>query len=175
MKRVYLIFIAFLVLISFSCRKDDITTDSSAQLSFSTDTLVIDTVFSTLGSTTKRLLVYNRNNSKVNISSISLDGGAGSQFRINVDGASGNSHNDIEIEANDSLFIFIEVTIDPSSSNDLFIVEENLRFITNGNNQTVRLVAWGQDAHYFVANQFSSKRVFTINLCSRFMVHLKII
>ncbi|MCB9360964.1 MAG: hypothetical protein H6587_06110 [Flavobacteriales bacterium] len=156
MKNILFIFIALLTIVSFSCRKDDVITDASAQLSFSTDTLIIDTVFTTIGSTTKRLMVYNKNNSKINISSISLDGGASSQFRINVDGASGNIHKDIEIEANDSLFIFIEVTIDPNAVNDLFIVKENLRFITNGNNQSVALVAWGQDAHYFVANQFSS-------------------
>lgn len=156
MKKVLFILIGLLIIVSFSCRKDDFITDTNAQLSFSTDTLLIDTVFTTIGSTTKRLMVYNRNDSKIRISSISLDGGSNSQFRINVDGASGNIHNDIEIEANDSLFIFIEVTIDPNATNDLFIVKENIRFITNGNNQSVALVAWGQDAHYFVANQFSS-------------------
>lgn len=156
MKKVLFILIGLLIIVSFSCRKDDVITDTNAQLSFSTDTLLIDTVFTTLGSTTKRLMVYNRNDSKIRISSISLDGGESSQFRINVDGASGNIHTDIEIEANDSLFIFIEVTIDPNATNDLFIVKENIRFITNGNNQSVALVAWGQDAHYFVANQFSS-------------------
>lgn len=142
-------------IVTFSCRKDEVTVDPNASLSFSTDTLIIDTVFTTIGSTTKRLMVYNRNNEKVVISSISLDGGQNSQFRINVDGASGNIHKDIEIEANDSIFIFIEVTIDPTANNDLFFVEENLRFITNGNNQAVRLIAWGQDAHYFVAKKFS--------------------
>lgn len=156
MKKLFFIIIVLISVLSFSCRKDEVITDSSAQLSFSTDTLLIDTVFTTMGSTTKRLMVYNRNNSKIRISSISLDGGINSPFRINVDGFYGNIHQDIEIEANDSLFIFIEVTIDPNSSNDLFVVNENIRFITNGNNQSVALVAWGQDAHYFVANQFSS-------------------
>ncbi|MCB9335908.1 MAG: hypothetical protein H6586_07150 [Flavobacteriales bacterium] len=155
MKKITGIFILILAIVfAFSCRKDEIITDSSAKLNFSTDTLVIDTVFTTIGSTTKRLMVYNRNNQKINISSISLDGGQGSQFRINVDGTSGNIHNDIEIEANDSIFIFIEVTIDPTSGNNPFVVEETLRFITNGNNQTVTLLAWGQDAHYFTPKVF---------------------
>ena len=148
------ILVILITVVTFSCRKDDIITDASASLNFSTDTLIIDTVFSTIGSTTKRLMVYNRNNEKIVISSISLDGGNDSQFRINVDGASGNMHKDVEIEANDSLFIFIEVTIDPTSGTNPFVVEENLRFITNGNNQTVLLVAWGQDAHYFTPKVF---------------------
>lgn len=142
-----------IVSFSFSCRKDLIEENSLAVLSFSTDSVLFDTVFTTLGSTTKRLKVYNRNNRKVIISNISLENGNNSQFRINVDGISGNTHSDIEIEGNDSLFIFIEVTIDPNSVLSPFVVNEKINFTTNNKKQSVQLAAWGQNAHYFVANR----------------------
>jgi len=148
-----ILFLGIVLFCTFSCRKDSIETSSSTSLNFSTDSILFDTVFTTLGSTTKRLKVYNRNNNKVVISNISLENGNNSQFRINVDGASGNSHSNVEIEGNDSIFIFIEVTIDPNSLLSPFVINETLHFTTNGNKQNVQLAAWGQNAHYFVANK----------------------
>jgi hypothetical protein len=151
-----ILFLLIIVSTTFSCRKDDIETSSSASLKFSTDTILFDTVFTTIGSTTKRLKIYNRNGSKLIISNISLSQGANSQFRINVDGVPGYSHTDVEIESNDSLFLFIEVTVDPNSLLSPFVVEEKINFTTNGNNQHVQLVAWGQNAHYFTPKNFVS-------------------
>ncbi len=148
-----ILFLITVVLFTFSCRKDSIETSSSVTLNFSTDTVLFDTVFATFGSTTQRLKIYNPSNNTVNISSISVGQGANSQFRINVDGISGNIHTDIEIEGKDSLFIFAEVTIDPNSATTDFIVGDQINFVTNGNNQSVELVAWGRNAHYYVANQ----------------------
>lgn len=151
-----LVFVAYFFTAFFSCRKDDVTTSANDKLNFSTDTLLFDTVFTTMSSTTKRLIVYNRNSDKIIISSIFIENGANSQFRINVDGASGNTHKDIEIEGNDSLFIFLEVTIDPNSVLSPFVVEDKIMFSTNGNNQSVQLLAWGQNAHYFTPKNFIS-------------------
>lgn len=147
-----LFFISVLTL-TFSCRKDGIEQSSSARLSFSTDSVLFDTVFTTFGSTTKRLKIYNPNSSPLNISSISVGNGTDSQFRINVDGVSGNSHKDVFIGAKDSLFIFAEVTIDPNNTLTPFVVNDNINFVVNGNNQHINLAAWGQNAHYFVANK----------------------
>jgi len=140
----------------FSCRKDEITTNPNSKLNFSTDTLLFDTVFTTLSSTTKRLKIYNRNSDKIIISSISIEKGANSQFRINVDGVSGNSHTNVEIDGNDSLFIFLEVTIDPNSILSPFVVDDKIIFNTNGNKQSVQLLAWGQNAHYFTPKRYAS-------------------
>ena len=147
-----ILFLITIVVSFFSCRKDGIETDPSVTLEFSSETILFDTVFATFGSTTKRLKVYNPSNKTVVISSLSVGNGANSQFRINVDGISGNIHTDIEIEGKDSLFIFAEVTIDPNSSFTDFIVEDKINFLTNGNTQSVDLVAWGRNAHYYVAN-----------------------
>ncbi len=148
-----ILFLFFLSTIFFACRKDEITNDSSHKLTFSTDSVLFDTVFTTFGSTTKRLKIYNRNNDAVIISDIYVDGGQNSQFRINVDGLSGNSHKNIRIEGKDSMFVFMEVTIDPNNTLSPFVVEDKIHFISNGNHQTVRMAAWGQNAHYYVANK----------------------
>jgi len=140
----------------FSCRKDEITTNPNSKLNFSTDTLLFDTVFTTMSSTTKRLKIYNRNSEKINISSIFIEKGANSQFRINVDGVSGNSHTNVDIDGNDSLFIFLEVTIDPNNILSPFVVDDKIIFNTNGNKQSVQLMAWGQNAHYFTPKNFFS-------------------
>ena len=82
-----------------SCKKDRITTDPSAKLSFSTQSILFDTVFTTVGSTTKTFLVYNRNSQSIKISSIQLARGTASNFRINVNGLKGVQFSNIEIRA----------------------------------------------------------------------------
>ncbi|MEO8146016.1 MAG: hypothetical protein ABI723_00200 [Bacteroidia bacterium] len=136
-----------------SCKKDTFITDSSAKLEFSEDTIIFDTVFVTMGSTNNQLIVHNNNNQKINISSIRLAGGTSSSFRINVDGTPGYIFKDIEIAANDSIFIFVEVTVDPTSGTLPFIITDSIVFETNGNMQDVDLVAWGQNAHFFHPNK----------------------
>lgn len=153
-KYISTISLLLIILTTFSCRKDDIITDTSARLSFSVDTLIVDTVFATIGSTTRRITVYNRNDKTINISTIAVAKGTGSQFRINVDGVTGNVHSNVEIEGNDSLFIFIEVTIDPNNVLSPFVVEDDIVFLTNNNQQKVHLAAWGQNAHYFTPKVF---------------------
>jgi hypothetical protein len=127
---------------------------SKENLNFSTDTIVFDTVFTTIGSTTKRLKIYNPSNSTLKIDEIELVGGSASPFRINVDGEKGTYHANLEMEKGDSLFIFVEVTLSVNNGNLPFIVEDRIRFKTNGKDQFVQLAVWGQDAyfHYSDAN-----------------------
>ena len=95
-----------------ACQSDDaLITDSSAKLEFSVDTLRFDTVFTELGSATKFIRVYNRHDNPINISEIRLEAGDQSFFRINVDGIPGDPATDIEVPANDSIYIFAEVLI----------------------------------------------------------------
>lgn len=146
-----LILLSFSLLLLIQCRKDEqFTTDSGARLEFSMDTILYDTIFTTLGSITKRFTVYNRNDRAVKISHIALMGGQASPFRINVDGSSGMSFTDVEILAKDSLFIFVEATLDANNQSNPLIIEDHISFLTNGNQQEVLLVAWGQDAEFHV-------------------------
>jgi hypothetical protein len=133
-----------------SCRKrDQISTDPALQLAFSTDTVYFDTVFTTVGSVTQRLRVYNQNKNKVNITSVQLAGGDQSNFRININGNPASVLNNIEIPGGDSIFLFIRVTVDPNNQNTPFVVADSILFSTNGNNQQVKLVAWGQNAFFY--------------------------
>lgn len=138
-----------------SCNKPNvIDTDPGHVLEFSNDTVIFDTVFTTIGSTTKQLMIYNRNAGTLNIDEITLAGGQDSPYTINLDGEAGTTFKNIEIPGGDSLFMFVRVTLDPSNQDNPLIINDSIRFYTNGNEQKVKLVSWGQDAHYILADRF---------------------
>ncbi|HET6226562.1 MAG TPA: choice-of-anchor Q domain-containing protein [Bacteroidia bacterium] len=137
--------ILFFIIFAAACRKDKFLTDG-ASLEFSNDTLTFDTVFRYAGSTTKQFRLYNNNKQPIKISSVYLAGGESSPFRINLDGISNVSFTDVEVPANDSLFIFVQVSVSPSQSNPL-LIKDSVVFETDGNTQNVKLVAIGQDVY----------------------------
>ena len=125
---------------------------SKKNLEFSVDTLVFDTVFTTVGSTTKQFKIYNNEKKTVQIDQIELMGGENSPFRMNVDGNIGTTLSNIRIEGKDSLFVFVEVTLDINSQSLPMIVEDSIRFRTNGKDQYVKLAVWGQDMYFHYSN-----------------------
>lgn len=152
MKFTYLIGVALLGVALASCDKEgDIITDGNFTLEFSLDTLRFDTVFTELGSATRSFKVYNRNDRPVRIGKVSLEGAAGAKFRMNVDGIPGDEVENVEIFGNDSIYVFVEVTIDPDEplSESPFVIEDKVSFQTGDKRQEVRLEAWGQNANYF--------------------------
>lgn len=155
MKKVQLfVFFAIILSVLQACKTDlDITSSTAAKLEFSTDTILFDTVFTSVGSITKRIKIYNRNKSAVSISKIDLvDSTSFARYRLNIDGFSGNHLRDIEIPAQDSIFGFIEITVKngSNSSNLPFFVSEQLVFETNTNIQKIEVLAFGQNAHFYV-------------------------
>jgi len=142
------------VFASQACKKEQhISDDPNLKLTFSTDTVMFDTVFTSLGSATHQLRIFNRSENDLNISSIRLIGGENSPYRFNLDGENGVEFYDKVIPAGDSLFSFLRVTINPNDMNSPFVVEDDLEFVTNGNKQTIKLLAWGQNANYIVADK----------------------
>jgi len=137
---------AFLFVLG-SCKKDRLLT-SGGELRFSTDTLTFDTVFTSLGSFTLGLKLFNPQGQKVNVSSVRLEKGNSSFFRLNVNGISGNQVNNLEVAPNDSIYVFATVKIDPTSANSPFIVEDRLIATLNGKEYSIPLFAYGQNAHY---------------------------
>lgn len=133
-----------------SCKKANLL--SSKNLEFSVDTLVFDTVFTTIGSTTKQFKIYNKENKPIKIDEIELVGGQNSPFRMNVDGLMGTKLTDLKLEGKDSLFVFVEVTLDINNQNLPMVVEDSIRFRTNGTDQYVKLAVWGQDFYYHYSN-----------------------
>lgn len=139
-----LLFLSILI----GCEKfDNYSTNPNHYLRFSTDTLSFDTIFSSIGSVTKQFTVYNPNNEALQIESIQLANPGKSGFRMNVDGRKGDSFRDIDIWKNDSLYVLVEVTIDPNKENQPFIIEDSILFYVNGNRQSVLLQAYGQNVH----------------------------
>jgi len=134
-----------------SCERYDLNRSQDARLAFSTDTVFFDTIFTSIGSTTKRFRIYNNDDQPIEVSSIELAGGAQSVFRLNIDGYASHKVSNIEIPPNDSLFIFVEVTLDPNNMDSILRIQDSIVFLTNGNLQDVDLVAWGQDVHFLHA------------------------
>ena len=145
------VFILLIVISATSCRKEEtISSDPNYKLQFSTDSVMFDTVFTTMGSVTKRLMVYNPNPNALIISRVSLAGGSNSPYTVNIDGASGSVVRNIEIAGKDSMYVFVRVTIDPLNENMPLVVKDSVIFETNGNYQDIDLLAWGQDAHFIL-------------------------
>ena len=156
-------YIVVLVILVFNsgCKKKN--SFSNGNLSFSRDTLVFDTVFTTIGSTTKQFKIYNNDNKAVNIDKIQLMGGENSPFRINVDGTPGKTFSSITLPGNDSLFVFIEVTLKVNNSTNPMVIEDSIRFTTNGVDQYVQLRVWGQDMYYHYSYLGPGNNVYDTN------------
>lgn len=152
MNKLLLLILSSSILIVLSCRKDSFITSKNASVNFSSDTLFFDTVFTSAGSITEAVKVINNNNQKLRLSDIKLMGGAGSYFAITIDGLPGPEQQDLELDANDSLYLFVAVTIKPGASNLPFIVQDSIQVSFNGNQKYIQLQAWGQNAH-FLRNQ----------------------
>ncbi|MBV6405714.1 MAG: hypothetical protein GFGODING_02495 [Flavobacteriales bacterium] len=149
-----LLFLLGGALLLAGCRKDLRVTEDGVTLDFSRDTVLFDTVFTTLTtSVTKRFTVRNPDAQAVRVD-IALAGGAPSPFRINVDGLSGEHFEDVEIAGKDSAFIFVEVLPGAGGVNTPFLVEDHIRFNTNGVEQEVLLQVWGQDAVVYRPDQY---------------------
>ena len=115
-----LLFLLGLVLALTSCRNDFDFEPSTGGLEFSRDTVYLDTIFSNIGSSTYTLKVYNRSDKNISIPSLKLGKGLDSKYRIMVDGMQGNQgklFNNVELLAKDSMFIFIETTVDIAEAN----------------------------------------------------------
>lgn len=138
-----------------SCVSEEDFVDSKyIDLKFSSDTIRFDTVFTTLGSVTKQIMVYNKENKPIKIDRISLGGGANSYYRLNVDGNTNIVVNDVVINAKDSMYIFVRVTINPNNQSNPLLVNDSIIFSFNGKQQFVHLEAYGQDAYYHVADKW---------------------
>jgi hypothetical protein len=135
-----------------SCRQDRFTPNANVDLRFETDTLLFDTVFVTAGSITKRFKVYNPTNQNIAIDEVYLAGRrftGNSPYRININGIPTNNLAGVELLAGDSMYVFVEVTIDPNSSNTPFIVTDSVIFRSGNRTGKVLLAAYGQNAVFY--------------------------
>ena len=160
MKYLLLAFPLALLFLTACNKEEKFTTDRSDQLEFSVDTLRFDTVFTELGSDTRYIRVYNPHKESIRISKIQLVGNQQSKFNLNVDGVPGDQHEDVVVYPKDSIYVFVEVKINPDDplSSSPYFVYDSIRFETNGNTQHVTLEAWGQNANY-LPNRWSKDSI----------------
>src|SRR5690606_34943938 len=126
-----------------SCRDDfNFEPSTGNELAFSKDTVYLDTIFSNIGSSTYQLKVYNHSKNDIQIPKIHLKKGENSKFRLSVDGFTGKSFENIELLAEDSLFVFIETTVDISEQTQEkdFLYTDELVFQSLQSTNEVQLV-----------------------------------
>lgn len=142
-------FLCCLILLGMlSCSKEGFTDSPDAMLRVSTDTLRFDTVFTTTGSVTGVVKIFNGNDRSVRINRVRLGGGNTSFFALNADGINSRDIANLDIRAGDSLYLFVAVTITPNNDQLPFLVRDSIEFSYNGNTALVQLEAYGQNAKF---------------------------
>lgn len=157
-------FFALLLCFLFSCRKEAFTTDSKALLITSVDTLRFDTVFTSTGSVSQFIKIINNNSKGIRISSVRLAGGSASPFKMAVDGLAGPEANNIEVLQNDSAYIYVTVSINPTAQSLPFVVRDSIEVTYNGNRTWVQLEAFGRNAHFLRNRKITGRETWDADL-----------
>lgn len=147
-----------------SCQKDSFITSENALLSTSVDTLKYDTVFTSIGSITQNFKINNLNNQKLLLQNVKLMGGSASAYNLNINGNPINQLSNIEVAANDSIYVFVSVKINPNTINLPFIVKDSILISYNGNNKYIQLEAFGQNANFLRNRTINGNITWTNNL-----------
>jgi hypothetical protein len=151
MRRLLLLLLIGLAVSVTSCRNDFDFESQVGGLSFSKDTVYLDTVFTNIGSSTYTLKVYNNTDKNISIPSLRLKKGTASKYRLMVDGMAGQVFENVELLAKDSMYIFVSVTAEVADANPTdFLYTDQILFgeETNSNHQKVELVTLIQDAYF---------------------------
>lgn len=164
MKRYFLPGLIFCSLIFFACGKEKFISSGDALISLSSDTLFFDTVFTTRGSVTKSFKVINENDQKLKLSQVRLTGGNNSPFKLNIDGKASTEASDITLNANDSLYVFVQVNVDPTDAQMSFILRDSVEINFNGNTRWVQLEAYGQNAIFLKNKVVTGSELWTDSL-----------
>lgn len=141
------------LLMLFSCSDDDsFTTSRGNLLTFSTDTVSLDTVFSNVPTVTKTFWAFNHSGDGIRCANIRLDHGNQTGYRVNVDGTylgptNGYQINAVEIRNKDSIRVFVELTSTQTFEDNPKLLEDDLVFtLESGVVQRVNLRAFSWDA-----------------------------
>jgi hypothetical protein len=168
MRNIIILFIVGLAISVSSCREDFQFEASTGDLTFSKDTVYLDTVFTNIGSSTYTLKVYNKSDKDIKIPTIQLGKGQASKYRMTVDGMVGDNNrvfHNVELLAKDSLYIFIEVTSDVASANPTdFLYTDQIQFDSGDNFQKVELVTLIQDAYFLYPKRFADGTTETLTI-----------
>lgn len=144
---------AVCMMVTAACTDDDsFSTSPSHLLTFSTDTVRMDTVFSTVPTSTRTFWVYNRSGDGIRCVNVRLANGNQTGFRVNVDGeylspTAGYQVLGVEVRNNDSIRVFVELTSPTNGKDGPQLLEDDLVFaLESGVEQKVNLNAYTWDA-----------------------------
>lgn len=128
-----------------ACREDQLSNDPQLCLTLSCDTLRFDTVFTSIGSATAQVMLYNPNSNALRINRFWIQNGQ--YFHVNIDGETQPERlHDIDLRGGDSLYIFVRVNIDPRDTNNPFYITDALHIAYNDRVLDLHMEAYGQDA-----------------------------
>ena len=135
--------------------EEDFLTDPGTRVILTTDTLAFDTVFTAVGSATRSFKIVNPHDRPLSLASVRVDNDAGGRFRINVDGIAGTELTEVFVAAEDSIYVFAEVTVDPDAPPSVspFVLEGRVVVTATTEEQSVLLQAFGQNANYLPADR----------------------
>ncbi len=161
--RQLLLFLGIIATFCFtSCRNELDFESSIGTLTFSKETVYLDTVFTNIGSSTYTLKVYNNSNKNISIPKVRLGKGQSSNYRLMVDGIPGKEFENVELLAKDSLFVFIEITSNIANANPTdFLYTDRIEFGETNNYQKVELVTLIQDAIFIYPERTGSPNNYT--------------
>ncbi|HEX8658561.1 MAG TPA: hypothetical protein VF690_13540 [Hymenobacter sp.] len=162
MRYLFPLFLILSCLLTFlpSCEPKEDLVQTSGSLEMGADTVLFDTVFTTVRTVTKRLWVYNRNSGAVK-TDVSLAGTAGNTYSLIINGDAGSSSQGVTIRGKDSLLVLVRALLGDNGQATIakkFLVTDELRFRTNGTDQNVKLVAYGQNAYFHRADIIAGNR-----------------
>ncbi len=151
MKRVFYLVIAVWAVMLLACEPEveQVSGDQGLKLTFSSDTVLFDTLLTTSPkSLTKRFRIYNPNSKAVKVSDIRLGKGTDSDYSVIINGKTSTSVQDEVIFGGDSLLVLVDARIDPQDESLPYLVKDSVIVEWNGNSDHVKLVAYGQDANF---------------------------
>lgn len=153
LRKIFCIGVAALTLGLVGCQDDDsFSTSTSNTLTFSSDSIKLDTVFSRVPSSTQTMWVYNKSGDGIRCANVRLENGNQTGFRVNVNGeylgeTAGYQVQDVEIRKGDSIRVFVELTSPNNLKETPTLLEDNLVFtLESGVQQKINLSAYTWDA-----------------------------
>ncbi len=146
-----------LTMIHSACRREEFISGCSDCLRFSSDTVFFDTLFTTIGSATAKVKVYNTNKKAVKLNAVYL-AGRSAAYSINIDGVKTTRLENLILRPKDSLFIFVAANIPQGGG--LQLNADEIVFHSGNAVSSIKLISWGRDVHVLRDAHFSSNTTF---------------
>ncbi len=150
-------FVLGCTLFILSCR-DRVRLDRSALLEYSSDTILLDTIISDMGTRTRQWKIFNRSEGRIQIDNISLQSGTETQYIVNVDGQMVGNGVQRELRPGDSLFLFVQAKLKESGTDTALLRREFLSVSYNSRTDNIPIISYGQDVYKLYGQSIGTQR-----------------